>query len=42
MESASQAMVREFGLGNYAWNQHFIHNFSPVGVAGFVMANGSM
>jgi len=35
-------MVREFGLGNYAWNQHFIHNFSPVGVAGFVMANGSM
>jgi hypothetical protein len=27
---------------NYAWIQHFIHNLSPVGVAGFVLANGSM
>lgn len=27
---------------NYAWVQHFIHHLSPVGVAGFVMANGSM
>jgi type I restriction enzyme M protein len=27
---------------NYAWIQHFIHHLSPVGVAGFVMANGSM
>jgi type I restriction-modification system DNA methylase subunit len=24
---------------NYAWIQHFIHHLSPVGVAGFVMAN---
>ncbi len=27
---------------NYAWIQHFIHHLSPGGVAGFVMANGSM
>jgi len=27
---------------NYAWIQHFIHHLSPKGVAGFVMANGSM
>jgi type I restriction enzyme M protein len=27
---------------NYAWIQHFIHHLSPVGVAGFVMSNGSM
>lgn len=27
---------------NYAWIQHFLHHLSPVGVAGFVMANGSM
>jgi type I restriction enzyme M protein len=26
---------------NYAWIQHFIHHLSPVGVAGFVMANGA-
>ncbi|QPM68610.1 type I restriction-modification system subunit M [Atribacter laminatus] len=27
---------------NFAWIQHFIHHLSPTGVAGFVMANGSM
>ncbi len=27
---------------NYAWIQHFIHHLSPHGIAGFVMANGSM
>ena len=27
---------------NYAWIQHFIYHLSPVGIAGFVMANGSM
>lgn len=27
---------------NYAWIQHFIHHLSLTGVAGFVMANGSM
>ncbi len=27
---------------NFAWVQHFIHHLSPSGVAGFVLANGSM
>ena len=27
---------------NYAWIQHFIHHLSPGGIAGIVMANGSM
>lgn len=27
---------------NYAWVQHFIHHLSPSGIAGFVLANGSM
>ena len=27
---------------NYAWIQHFIHHLSPHGVAGFVLANGSL
>jgi type I restriction enzyme M protein len=30
------------GNGNYAWIQHFIHHLSPKGVAGFVLANGSL
>ncbi len=30
------------GSANYAWIQHFIHHLAPEGVAGFVMANGSM
>ncbi|GAB4272825.1 MAG: class I SAM-dependent DNA methyltransferase [Candidatus Promineifilaceae bacterium] len=27
---------------NYAWIQHFLYHLAPNGVAGFVMANGSM
>jgi len=30
------------GNANFAWIQHFIHHLSPIGIAGFVMANGSM
>jgi type I restriction enzyme M protein len=30
------------GNANYAWIQHFVHHLSPKGIAGFVMANGSM
>jgi type I restriction enzyme M protein len=30
------------GNGNYAWIQHFVHHLSPNGVAGFVLANGSL
>jgi type I restriction enzyme M protein len=27
---------------NFAWVQHFIHHVAPAGMAGFVLANGSM
>ena len=27
---------------NFAWVQHFIHHLSPSGIAGFVLANGSL
>ena len=30
------------GNANYAWVQHFIHHLNPNGMAGFVLANGSM
>jgi len=30
------------GNANFAWVQHFIHHLAPGGLAGFVLANGSM
>ena len=30
------------GNANFAWVQHIIHHLAPAGVAGFVLANGSM
>ncbi len=30
------------GNANYAWVQHFIYHLAPAGLAGFVLANGSM
>jgi type I restriction enzyme M protein len=30
------------GNANFAWVQHFIHHLAPAGIAGFVLANGSM
>lgn len=30
------------GNANFAWVQHIIHHLSPRGIAGFVLANGSM
>src|SRR3989442_1849813 len=27
---------------NFAWVQHFIHHLAPTGIAGFVLANGSL
>jgi type I restriction enzyme M protein len=30
------------GNANFAWVQHFIYHLSPRGIAGFVLANGSM
>jgi type I restriction enzyme M protein len=46
-ENLRQDVRWKFGMppvnnANYAWIQHFIHHLSPVGLAGFVMANGSM
>ncbi|MGH8402812.1 MAG: N-6 DNA methylase, partial [Gammaproteobacteria bacterium] len=30
------------GDANFAWVQHFIYHLAPTGIAGFVLANGSM
>jgi type I restriction enzyme M protein len=30
------------GNANFGWVQHFIHHLTPTGIAGFVLANGSM
>ena len=30
------------GNANFAWVQHFISHLTPTGIAGFVLANGSM
>ena len=30
------------GNANFAWVQHFLHHLAPTGLAGFVLANGSM
>jgi type I restriction enzyme M protein len=30
------------GNANFGWVQHFIHHLAPIGLAGFVLANGSM
>ena len=34
--------VPPVGNANFAWAQHMIHHLAPHGVAGFVLANGSM
>jgi len=34
--------VPPVGNANFAWVQHMIHHLAPTGVAGFVLANGSM
>jgi len=34
--------VPPVGNANFAWVQHFIYHLAPTGVAGFVLANGSM
>ena len=34
--------VPPVGNANFAWVQHFIHHLAPHGIAGFVLANGSM
>ncbi len=37
-----QYAVSPKGNANFAWVQHFIHHLSTSGMAGFVLANGSM
>jgi type I restriction enzyme M protein len=34
--------VPPVGNANYAWIEHMIHHLSPVGIAGFILANGSL
>lgn len=34
--------VPPIGNANFGWVQHFIHHLAPHGLAGFIMANGSM
>lgn len=34
--------VPPVGNANFAWVQHFVHHLSPTGIAGFVLANGSL
>jgi len=34
--------VPPVGNANFAWVQHIIHHLAPTGLAGFVLANGSM
>jgi type I restriction enzyme M protein len=34
--------VPPMGNANFAWVQHMIHHLAPTGLAGFVLANGSM
>jgi type I restriction enzyme M protein len=35
-------VVPPAGNANFAWVQHIVHHLAPAGVAGFVLANGSM
>ena len=37
-----QYSVPPVGNANFAWVQHIVHHLAPTGVAGFVLANGSM
>jgi len=46
-ERVRQDVRWKFGVppvnnANFAWVQHFIHHLAPTGLAGFVLANGSM
>lgn len=34
--------VPPVGNANYAWIEHMIHHLAPAGIAGFVLANGSL
>ena len=40
--SAGNTAFHPVGNANFAWVQHFIYHLAPHGIAGFVLANGSM
>ena len=40
--SAGSTACPPAGNANYAWVQHIVHHLAPAGIAGFVLANGSM
>jgi type I restriction enzyme M protein len=42
MDKRWQFGVPPAGNANFAWVQHIIYHFAPTGLAGFVLANGSM
>ncbi len=42
MDQRWQFGVPPAGNANFAWVQHIIHHLAPTGLAGFVLANGSM
>jgi type I restriction enzyme M protein len=42
MDQRWQYGVPPAGNANFAWVQHMIHHLAPTGLAGFVLANGSM
>ena len=42
MDKRWQYGVPPAGNANFAWVQHIVHHLAPAGVAGFVLANGSM
>ena len=42
MDQCWQHGVPPAGNANFAWVQHIIHHLAPTGLAGFVLANGSM
>ena len=39
---AGQYGAPPVGNANFAWVQHFLYHLAPRGMAGFVLANGSM
>jgi type I restriction enzyme M protein len=42
MDKRWQFGVPPAGNANFAWVQHIVHHLAPTGLAGFVLANGSM
>lgn len=42
MMAAGSSGTPPAGNANYAWIQHFLYHLSPTGIAGFVLAKGSL